>query len=293
MTLCGVHSLFTRYPALTHFYPRHNQDKQGYPMLPKDIQPLIPQLIDLVKHAGAETMLWYKKDDIGLKTKSDNSPITAADLAANEVLNQGLKSLTPNIDIISEENTNLSWEKRQHIDVFWMIDPIDGTKEFINQTDEFTINLALIINHETEYGFIYAPALGEFFHGGKRFGATKISQHNETKIHVKQPCHTLKALVSRHHKIDADWQSALTHKYDSIEEVDRGSSLKFCQIAQGDAHIYPKLGSICEWDTAAAQAILEGAGGSVIDWQGKPLRYNKENLRTGKFVGVCDVDLIK
>ena len=246
-------------------------------------------LILLVKQAGDATLQWYGKENLGLTIKEDDSPLTHADLAANRILVQGLQQLTPKLTIISEESDSLPWSQRQHIETLWMIDPVDGTKEFIAQTDEFTINLALIHQHKTRYGYIYAPALGLMFHGGEGLGAFC----NDQAISVAQPQQTIKALGSRRNHWQGDWQNTLLQHFSQIEQSNVGSSLKFCQIAQGKAHIYPRNHAICEWDTAAAQAILEGAGGLVVDWQGVNLTYNKASLKSGPFIAACNRNLIE
>ncbi|MFT4089783.1 MAG: 3'(2'),5'-bisphosphate nucleotidase CysQ [Asticcacaulis sp.] len=229
--------------------------------------------------AGAEIMRLYD-NGFSVETKSDASPVTEADQAAEVIILKGLAALAPEIPVVAEEEAAAG----RLPDIgqrFFLVDPLDGTKEFISRNGEFTVNIALIENAEPVAGVIYAPALGRIFWGARETGAftadvTNGQIENTRPIHVRpSPENGLKAIGSRSHGASEtqDWLKA----YQVSDFVSAGSSLKFCLLAAGEADIYPRLGRTMEWDTAAGHAILNAAGGRMTNLDGSPFLYGKRN----------------
>lgn len=212
--------------------------------------------------------------DLDIVQKTDHSPLTAADLASHQCILAGLKNLTPKMPVLSEESAPIDTIERLSWPTYWLIDPLDGTKEFINRNGEFTVNIALIQNHAPSFGIVHVPAqgltyVGKVGKGARLFDAQKTGRDIQVQMLAANP---LRVLGSRSHP-SADLDAYLNqHGPNVMEPV--GSSLKFCRIADGSADLYPRFGPTSEWDTAAGQAVLEAAGGHVIDLEGHPLRYN-------------------
>ena len=246
----------------------------------------IKHVVDFSRDAGDAIMKIYDQEDLGIESKKDESPLTMADLAANKILCDGLKKLNPDIPIISEENDDLDYTVRKDWDYCWIVDPLDGTKEFIKRNGEFTTNVALVRNGESIAGVIFAPVLNEMFWAVKGVGAYSEIDGQKTKLKVSTYSDSdknLKLVCSRSHLNDAT--KAIVDRYSSPELVASGSSLKFMAIAKGDAHIYPRMAPTMEWDTCAAQAILEEAGGKVLIGESEnPVQYNKEDLLNPHFI---------
>ena len=219
---------------------------------------LINQIINLMINANMRIMEIYNAAPKKVILKKNNTPVTEADLAANKILTQGLKTIFPDIPIVSEENEEyLSIPKKNNI--FWLIDPLDGTKEFINRNNEFTCNLALIENNRTRLGFIGIPSKELIYYGGKIFGSKRIDKFNKiSDIKYKSKTGICRVIASKSH-LNNETKNFIENINMKTEIVKAGSSLKFIKIAEGLADIYPRLAPTCEWDTAAAQAILEGA----------------------------------
>jgi 3'(2'), 5'-bisphosphate nucleotidase len=218
-----------------------------------------------------------------VQTKDDNSPITEADIASHHVIVDGLTALTPDIPILSEESANAPWEERKTWTRFWLVDPIDGTKDFTNRTGEFTVNIALIENGEPVMGVVTAPALGDAYWGIKGQGAWKREADGSTRrLAVENPPQAIRAVASKNH-MNEDTRHFI-QQLGEHQLVQAGSSLKFCRIAEGQADIYPRLGPTCEWDTGAAHAVLVAAGGKVTQLDGTPLAYGKEEVLNPYFV---------
>jgi 3'(2'), 5'-bisphosphate nucleotidase len=223
--------------------------------------------------------------------------VTAADHAAHRVLAAQLQPLLPNCPVVSEEDA-ASHAQRQSTGRFWLIDPLDGTKEFIARNGEFTVNIALIEDGRSVLGVVFAPASGELYWGGHGLGAfcqrgeetSAIATASVSSTASPQSAEVCRVVVSRSH-LDAETQ-AFIDRLAPVRLVQAGSSLKFCRVAEGAADIYPRMGPTCEWDTAAAQAVLEGAGGVVLDLHGAPLRYGKPELLNPFFVATRDAALI-
>ncbi len=226
----------------------------------------------------------YKEghQDIILANKQDHSALTKADLLSHDLIHAALKKLTPSIPVISEELIESHALINQKL--FWLIDPLDGTKEFITRTDEFTVNIALIQNGSVDFGLIHAPALDEMYWGDKLFGSFMSVGSNFKKISVSKPTfeEPVKFISSRNHSDQETTQ--FIDSFSNKVSINIGSSLKFCLIAKGEAHIYPRFGRTCLWDTAAGQAILENAGGHVSLLSGKFLTYNQSSIYNPNFI---------
>ncbi|SDU24950.1 3'(2'),5'-bisphosphate nucleotidase CysQ [Halopseudomonas salegens] len=234
----------------------------------------IEQLAQLAREAGAATLrYWQQNPDV--QHKADDSPVTAADLAAHDLLLAGLRKLTPGIPVISEEAADIPLAERADWPRFWLLDPLDGTKEFIDGSDEYTVNIALIENAQVRFGLVGVPARDTLYWGGHGLGAWRQrGQQKATPLHTRQPGAEISVVASRRHS--GPEQQALLDtmaQKRTLELVSIGSSLKFCLLAEGAADFYPRLAPTCQWDTAAAQAVLEGAGGQVLKLNGQRFDY--------------------
>ncbi len=252
-----------------------------------DYKKLALQIVPIAREAGAAILEVYNKSgDIQVDHKADDSPLTLADQAANKVICAGLEKLDQLFPIISEENKQVDYDVRKAYDHYWLVDPLDGTKEFIKRNGEFTVNIALIHNQMPVMGVVYTPVLDEMYWAAKDEGAYLLSSTEERKLEAKTFTMTDKDLgvvCSRSHLNEAT--QSFVDALDQPELVATGSSLKFLIIAMGNAHLYPRLAPTMEWDTAAAQIVLEEAGGKVLNNDtGEPLRYNKENLLNPYFI---------
>ncbi|WP_341936339.1 3'(2'),5'-bisphosphate nucleotidase CysQ [Marinimicrobium sp. C2-29] len=238
------------------------------------------QIVQAAKDAGAAIMGIYAQD-FDVHTKDDNSPLTEADMAAHRTITRALESLTPDIPILSEESENAPWEARRQWTRYWLVDPLDGTKEFVKKNGEFTVNIALIDRGEPVWGVVHAPALGSTYHGGTATeGAWKELESGESHpIRVQTPPTGKtgwRIMGSRSHQSEAFKEFVADFEQPDIKSV--GSSLKICLVAEGEADLYPRLGPTCEWDTGAAHAVLLGAGGQLNHAEtGEPLRYNQSD----------------
>lgn len=239
------------------------------------------QVVQLAKRAGAAIMEIYNRDFL-VDTKADNSPLTEADLAAHHCIVNGLKNISPNIPVLSEESAAIAWQERSQWQSYWLIDPLDGTKEFIKRNGEFTVNIALISEQQPLWGVVYAPAKSLLYYGGSlQAGSFKESAAGKLPIHARhlpESAQGWKIVGSKSHQSDEFVQ--LVKRFDQPDIVSLGSSLKICMVAEGSADLYPRLGLTSEWDTAAAHAVLQGAGGDIVQAENfTPLRYNtKESL---------------
>lgn len=249
-------------------------------------------LCALVQEAGEATLAWWNKP-LEVTAKSDDSPVTAADLAAHQLIVQGLQTLTPDIPILSEEAADVPLAERERWSRFWLVDPLDGTKEFINGSDEFTVNIALIENGQATLGVVGVPARKQLFWGGLNLGAWQRTANQAPQpIRVRRSEGKLTVVASRRHS--SPEQEALLEKlanHCSIEQINVGSSLKFCQIASGQADLYPRFAPTSQWDTAAAQAVVEGAGGRVIGLNGQRFGYpTRDNWLNPYFIAMGELD---
>ena len=224
-----------------------------------------------------------------MQHKDDRSPLTAADLAAHRCIVSRLAELTPAIPVLSEESKDHDIADRRQWTRFWLVDPLDGTREFIKRNGEFTVNIALIEDGVAVFGVIQQPVTGALWHGVPGHGAFRRDGGADVAIHARIPAASpLRIAASRSHR-DARTQ-ALLDALPGSEVLGCGSSLKFCRIAEGAMDLYPRFGPTSEWDTAAGQAILEAAGGAVLDPQGRPFRYSqRDTLLNGDFIALGDV----
>lgn len=244
---------------------------------------LMPQVVSLARKAGALIMSIYDTGTVEVQIKTDASPLTQADLASHRVIVDGLSRLTPGWPILSEESTNIPFEQRSGWQRYWLVDPLDGTKEFINRTGEFTVNIALIENGFPILGVVYAPVIERMYFAMTGSGAFREMDGKTSRISVcDYQLGTVRIVASRSHR--GEKLDAFLDRIGEHEVVSMGSSLKFCLVAEGSADLYPRLGPTMEWDTAAAQCVVEVAGGAVEDINGVRLRYNKPDLLNPEFV---------
>ncbi|WP_449446376.1 3'(2'),5'-bisphosphate nucleotidase CysQ [Thermomonas brevis] len=249
-------------------------------------------VIDLARRAAAEILTIYDsasfEADAALQHKDDHSPLTAADLASHRCIVAGLRALTPEIPVLSEESKDADISARRGWNTLWLVDPLDGTREFVKRNGEFTVNIALIEAGVATFGVIQQPVTGALWHGAPGRGAFRRDGAADVAIHARiSAASPLRIAASRSHR-DARTQ-ALLDALPGSDVLGCGSSLKFCRIAEGAMDLYPRFGPTSEWDTAAGQAILEAAGGAVLDPQGRPFRYNqRDTLLNGDFVALGD-----
>lgn len=248
------------------------------------LKALLPQIVSLADKAGHAIMEIYANSAGLVTTKVDDSPLTQADLTSDRIIRAGLGDLGLGFPLLSEELEQAPYVERQSWQRFWLIDPLDGTKEFIQRNDEFTVNIALVENGVPILGVVYAPALNVSYYGALGLGSfVRRGDAQPEPIEVKPHTdyETVKVVLSRSHADDR------TRKFlDTLgnhECTSMGSSLKICLVAEGKAHLYPRLGPTMEWDTAAAQAVLSFAGGNIKDREGRQLKYNKPDLRNVEF----------
>lgn len=246
-------------------------------------------LVSIAHQAGDAIMEVYNTD-FAVESKADSSPLTLADQRANNIIQHSLFNYYPDIPYLSEESKDISYEQRKSWNRFWLIDPLDGTKEFIKKNGEFTVNIALIENGVPVVGVVYAPALNKTYVAANGIGAFRLEMERYLPIGQNRINHwfksELKIVASRSHLSDETKQYIDKLSIDKkIDFVSSGSSLKFCLVAEGEADIYPRLAPTMEWDTAAAHAIANNAGCKVINLEtGMSLTYNKSNLLNPYFV---------
>lgn len=263
-------------------------------MASKNTSALLHQLNDLARQAGDAILEIYQRVDPQITYKKDTSPLTAADVASHEILAAGLQALRPDVPVLSEEGAHLPYEERRDWQRFWCVDPLDGTKEFIKKNGEFTVNIALVEDGAPVLGVVYAPVLDRTYYGGRGVGAWRRQGHGDgaTEEVLKAAGTTgdeLAVVASRSHA--GEHLTAFLGELPDHRLVSMGSSLKLCLVAEGAADVYPRLGPTMEWDTAAAHGVVAAAGGRVLDWAGRPLTYNKENLLNPYFVVLGTRDL--
>ncbi len=252
-----------------------------------DIEALAAAARDIAERAGARILEVYHSE-FAVECKSDHSPLTQADRAAHQLIAQELARLTPDLPILSEEGTIANYQTRRQWRRYWLVDPLDGTREFVKRNGEFTVNIALIDNQRPVLGVVYAPVLDTtwFAVGGRAF---RVKDGVQAPLRVRPVGDAIVAVVSRSHR-DQRIDTVLA-RIPRLEEVSVGSSLKFCLVAEGKADFYPRFGPTSEWDTAAAHCVVEGAGGRVSRIDLSPLRYNtKASLLNPDFVVTGDPD---
>ncbi len=255
-------------------------------------QHLLDQLLALCREAGDAIMAVYQRGpDIAVTNKADNSPVTAADRAAHAILDPGLRNLLPGVPVLSEEGHIPPFDIRRHWQRYWLVDPLDGTKEFIQRNGEFTVNVALVERGRAVLGVVHLPLTGVSYSGLARHGARKYENGSSRAIRVRtiaarqQQQLPIEVIASRRHGVEAiaALLERLAARAGDVVTRNMGSSLKFCLIAEAAADFYPRLAPTSEWDTAAAQAVVEAAGGAVLDVQLQPLRYNQKDSLLNPF----------
>jgi len=257
------------------------------PMALSSRRALQPALIQLAIETG-QVILPYQKTELLVTQKNDNTPVTDADLAAHRTITEQLARLTPDIPCLSEESSEESIHNRHNWNMYWLVDPLDGTREFIRGGDDYTVNIALIINHEPVIGVIHLPVSGETWYahqgdGAFYFGAKGSAQALHTRALPELP------VVAIGHRRYRGQLHEFLQKLGPHQTLTRTSSLKSCLVASSQADIYPCFGPTSEWDTAAAQCIVEQAGGRLTDLNMQPLRYNmRDTLENPSFIVTGD-----
>ena len=251
-----------------------------------------PHVCSIAQQAGVAIMDYYQEGDAKLnpQKKSDDSPVTQADIAAHQVIADGLQVLTPHIPILSEEgDLSRSYDIRKQWQRYWLIDPLDGPRGFIAGLPEFSVNIALIENHQPIMGVIYSPVDQELFGGLKGEGAFKQSSGMQKQLIKSRSIDWGGVIVATGHYHNPKRLAGLLADQIKYERLALNSSLKFCKLAEGSADVYPRFGPTSEWDTAAGQCILEAAGGCVVDLSGQSMQYNaKASLENSAFVALAD-----
>ena len=237
--------------------------------------PALLEPVRAIARAAGQAILQIYESDFAVEEKADHSPLTAADRAAHGVIARELQRLTPGIPVWSEESATADYAERRTWPWFWLVDPLDGTREFIKRNGEFTVNIALVQGHIPVLGVVHVPVLARDYYGCTSVGAWRCDGNAAPRpISVRRPAPSPVRIVgSRSH--GGDSLAVFLRHIGPHELLAMGSSLKFCVVAEGAADVYPRLGPTSEWDTAAAQAVVEAAGGRVLDLAGQPLRYNK------------------
>jgi 3'(2'), 5'-bisphosphate nucleotidase len=253
------------------------------------VSALLQAITDIARRAGAAILEIYAQD-FEVERKADASPLTAADLAAQRVIMAGLAELDSSVPVLSEEARAASWSERQRWTRYWLVDPLDGTREFVKRNGEFTVNIALVDAHEPVLGVVLAPVTGELYAAARNEGAwLQVAEDAPWQaLHTRGLSAPAVVAGSRSHGANTHemLQGLLDAEY---QPLPMGSSLKFCLIARGDADLYLRLGATSEWDTAAAQCVLEEAGGALLNLAGERLRYNtRESLINPEFLAVGD-----
>lgn len=255
------------------------------------VDKLLNRVIEIAKAAGTEILPYYlSSKSLDVKLKANNTPVTLADTLAHQVIYQHLRLLTPFVPILSEEGEQIPFAVRQTWPVYWLVDPLDGTKEFIAATDEFSVNIALIRDGKPILTVVFAPAMDCLYYACEQQSFKMFADQPPQLLHTVPAQTPLRIAVSRYHhgKKLMQFLAQIPH----YELIIMGSALKLCLVAEGAADVYLRLGPTSEWDTAAGQCILEQAGGQVLDLQGQSLQYNqKDILQNPSFIALGDKTL--
>lgn len=261
----------------------------------KDLSHLLPQVIEIARSAGQMILEIYEKKQYEAYTKSDETPVTSADIAAHKLITERLSELTPDIPVLSEEDADISLEQRAQWERYWLVDPLDGTQEFIARSGDFATIIALVDNNKPTMGVVYGPVSGVTYYAYSGKGAWKIPDMSDSvKIHThkhEQPGQSISIAISRRQDINR-----ITSRMSSAWNYDLiplgSAALKACLVAEGAVDCYLRLGPTGEWDTAATQCIVEEAGGRILSTQLEPLSYNeRETLENPNFIVLGDADL--
>lgn len=270
------------------------------PQPPQDLATLVLPLLTLCQDAGAVICSHYHAPDAGVfeaKGDRDSTPLTAADLASDALIQRRLSALVEGLPVLSEESAATVASQRRHWERYWLVDPLDGTLEFLNRTDEFTINIALIEQHRPVLGVVYVPITQVAFVGIPGVLARRYQwidqEWRSAELHCRAllPGEPLTLLASQRHQGESlratlGW---LGEQWGELQRKNSGSALKFCQMAAGEGDFYPRFSTCCEWDTAAGDAVVAAAGGAVLGLDGQPLRYNdSDSLYSPHFLALAD-----
>jgi len=262
-----------------------------------DVDEHVREGVIAIAREAAIAILRVYDSAFAVQHKDDDSPLTAADLAAHHCIVDGLARLTPDIPVLSEESADeVCAAQRRPWTRLWVVDPLDGTREFVKRNGEFTVNIALVVDGVAVFGVVLAPVTGDLWHGGAGLGAFRRNEDDiDAVLHARIPALApLRVAASRSHR-DARSEAfiaAMARSSGAVEPLGLGSSLKFCRLAEGSMDVYPRFGPTSEWDTAAGQCVLEGAGGCVLDRKGRPLRYNqRDTILNGDFIALGDAGL--
>ncbi len=255
------------------------------------LKELVNPVCEIAKQAGAEIMKIYA-EGFEVEQKKDHSPLTTADLASHTLIIEKLEKLTPEIPILSEESASISFAERSSWKNYWLIDPLDGTREFIKRNGEFTVNIALITEHSSSLGVVYIPVQDICYSASRKQGAYKQEQNQMAqKLQVRSSTPTNKPTICGSRSHAGVSLQALQEKIGEFDLISMGSSIKMCLVAEGVADIYPRFGPTSEWDTAAAHCVVNEAGGVIVDTTLKTLQYNtKDSLLNPSFLAVGDLN---
>ena len=251
----------------------------------KNLQRLCLECVNIARDAGKAILEIYNAG-FNIEEKDDKSPLTEADLASHKLILQRLKQLTPQIPVLSEESARLPFEERANWETYWLVDPLDGTREFIKRNGEFTVNIALIHQHRSIIGVINVPVLGIDYYAWEGGGAYKVENNKAArKIAVKKldQSGNSKLTVAGSRSHGSEMMNEYLQKLGDVDMISMGSSLKFCLVAEGEADLYPRLGLTSEWDTAAAHCIVIQAGGYITKTDMSPLEYNTKDSLLNPF----------
>jgi 3'(2'), 5'-bisphosphate nucleotidase len=254
------------------------------------MQAWIEPVLQLARAAGAAIMQVYVQD-FAVEHKDDRSPLTAADMAAHHLIVDGLTRLTPEIPVLSEESASVDWSVRRTWRRYWLVDPLDGTREFVKKNGEFTVNIALVEDGIPVFGVVYAPALDELHYGIRGVGAFLCDGASRVPVASRRPADAPQHVAASRSHLDPRSAAAIA-RMGEVQLLGMGSSLKFCRLAEARLDVYPRFAPTSEWDTAAGQCVLEAAGGAVLTLDGRPLAYNgKESLLNPDFIALGDPQL--
>ena len=253
---------------------------------------LVAALLDVTRRAGAAILDVYDSD-FQVRSKPDASPLTEADLAAHAVIAEALNGLTPEIPLLSEESVPPPYDERRRWQRYWLVDPLDGTREFVDRNGQFTVNIALIENGEPRFGLVGVPVQGQVYLGCVSTGRAECHENGTVRRIGGRPMsadRTLTVVASRSHGNERleRYLASLARTFAGVERRAMGSSLKLCMLADGSADLYPRLGPTSEWDIAAAHAVVAAAGGAVRHLDGRPIAYNKREFLNPDFIAVAD-----
>ena len=257
-----------------------------------ELEYLCHECVKIARDAGSAILAIYQTD-FDVEEKQDKSPLTEADLAAHEIIVKQLSKLTPNIPILSEESTTPSFKQRSSWQTYWLVDPLDGTREFVNRNDEFTVNIALIHQHKSIIGVINVPVLDVDYFAWEKGGCFKSEQGgNARRIFAKKLNAAINAplIVAGSRSHGTKMMQKYMAKLGPVEKLSMGSSLKFCLVAEGRADLYPRLGPTSEWDSAAAHCIVEQSGGFITKTDMTPMEYNTKDSLLNPFFFVFGDD---